>query len=168
MEINTHHHIADCRCLSLVELKKTMRVLESRAKEIMTQIEFKVLGQTMQRVTIYFGLFLSTWAISMTLAVDSGSITSMIPAMLGIPIAVLGFMATRFPSKLKLIMHIVVLLGLIVLLGGLDFLRGIGSEGGPFSNPLAGASKLMMLITGVGFTVLCIKSFLFAREQRAQ
>ena len=141
---------------------------ESRTKEIMTQTEFKVLGQTMQKVTIYFGILLSTWAILMTLAVDSGSITSMIPAMLGIPISLLGFLATRFPSKLKLIMHIVVLLGLMVLLGGLDFLRGIGSEGGLFSNPLAGASKLMMLITGAGFTGLCIQSFLFAREQSEQ
>ena len=134
----------------------------------MAQKEFKFVGQTMEKVTIYFGSFLTGWAILMTLAVESGSITSMIPAMLGVPIAINGFLAIQIPNKKKLIMHIVVLFGLIVFLGGLDFLRGISSEGGPFSNPLAGASKLMMLITGVGFTVLCIRSFLFAREQREQ
>ena len=65
-------------------------------------------------------------------------------------------------------MHIVVLLGLIVFIGGLDFLRGIISEDGQFSNPWAGASKLMMLITGAGFCYLCIMSFIYARNQRVE
>ena len=134
----------------------------------MAQKEFKFIGQTMEKITIYFGLFLTAWAILMTLAVNSGSITSMIPAMLGLLIALNGFFAIQIPSKKKLIMHIVVILGLIVFLGGLDFLRGIGSDGGPFSNPWAGASKLMMLITGAGFCYLCIMSFIFARKQRIQ
>ena len=134
----------------------------------MSQKEFKFVGQTMEKVTIYFGSFLTGWAILMTLAVESGSITSMIPAMLGVPIAINGFLAIQIPNKKKLIMHIVVLFGLIVFLGGLDFLRGISSEDGPFSNPWAGASKLMMLITGAGFCYLCVISFIYARKQRAE
>lgn len=134
----------------------------------MAQKEFKFIGQTMEKITIYFGLFLTVWAILMTLAVNSGSITSMIPAMLGLPIALNGFFAIQIPSKKKLIMHIVVILGLVVFLGGLDFLRGIVSDSGPFSNPWAGASKLMMLVTGAGFCHLCIMSFIFARKQRIQ
>jgi hypothetical protein len=134
----------------------------------MAQKEFKFFGLTMEKLTIYFGLFLAAWAVLMTIAVDSGSITSMIPAMLGIPIALNGFFAIQIPRKKKLIMHIVVMLGLIVFLGGLDFLRGISSDGGPFSNPWAGASKLMMLITGAGFCYLCIMSFIFAQKQRMQ
>jgi hypothetical protein len=134
----------------------------------MAQKEFKFIGQTMEKITIYFGLFLTAWAILMTLIVNSGSITSMIPAMLGLPIAFNGFFPIQIPSKKKLIMHIVVILGLLVFLGGLDFLRGIGSNSGPFSNPWAGASKLMMLVTGAGFCYLCIMSFIFARKQRIQ
>ena len=122
----------------------------------------------MEKITIYFGLFLTAWAILMTLAVNSGSVTSMIPAMLGLPIALNGFFAIRIPSKKKLIMHIVVILGLVVFLGGIDFLRGIGSDSGPFSNPWAGALKLMMLVTGAGFCYLYIMSFIFARKQRIQ
>ena len=132
----------------------------------MAQTEFKFIGKTMEKVTIYFGLFLIGWATLITLAVPSGSNTSMIPAILGLPIAINGFLAIQIPNKKKLIMHIVVLLGLIVFLGGLDFFRGMSSESGPFSNPWAGISKLMMLITGAGFCYLCVKSFIFARKQR--
>ena len=132
----------------------------------MVQTEFKFVGQTMEKMTIYFGVFLIVWATLVTLIVQSGSNTSMIPAILGVPIALNGFLAIQIPSKKKLIMHIVVLLGLIVFLGGLDFFRGMLSESGPFSNPWAGSSKLMMLITGAGFCYLCIKSFKFARKQQ--
>ena len=132
----------------------------------MGQTEFKFFGQTMEKVTIYFGSFLTGWAIVMTLAVESGSITSMIPAMLGIPIAINGFLAIQIPNKKKFIMHIVVLFGVVVFIGGLDFLRGFSSDSGPFSNPWAGASKLMMLFTGAGFCYLCILSFIFSRKQK--
>ena len=132
----------------------------------MAQPEFKFLGQSMEKVTIYFGTFLMIWAVTVTLAGQSESITSMIPAFFGLPIAINGFLAIRIPSKKKLIMHIVVFLGLLVFLGGLDILRSIGSENGSFSNPWAGASKVMMLLSGAGFSYLCIKSFLFARRMR--
>ena len=134
----------------------------------MGQKEFKFFGQTMEKVTIYFGSFLTGWAIVMTLAVESGSITSMIPAILGIPIAINGFLAIQIPNRKKFIMHIVVFFGLIVFIGGLDFLRGFSSDSGPFSNLWAGASKLMMLITGAIFCYLCILSFIFSRKQRGQ
>ena len=60
-------------------------------------------------------------------------------------------------------MHVVVSLGLIVFLGGLDFFRSFGNL---FENYWADSSKLMMLITGFVFTYLCIKSFIFARKNR--
>ena len=132
----------------------------------MSKTEFKFIGQTMEQITIYFGIFLIVWATLITLLAQSGSNTSMIPAVFGLPIAFSGFLAIQIPSKKKLIMHIAVTLGLVVFLGGLDFFRGITSESGPFANPCAGMSKLMMLITGAGFCYLCIKSFRFARKQR--
>ena len=132
----------------------------------MEQSEFTVMGKAMEQISILYGGFLIAWAILVTLVSQSGSATSMIPAVPGVPIAVIGFLAIRAPAKKKLLMHIVVLLGLIVFLGGLDFLRGLGAEDGPFANPLAGLSKLMMGITGFGFCFLCVKSFIHERKMR--
>ena len=128
--------------------------------------EFTFIGKTMEQISILYGGFLMAWAIVVTLVSQSGSATSMIPAVFGVPIAVIGFLAIRAPAKKKLLMHIVVIVGLIVFLGGLDFLRGLGAEGGPFANPWAGLSKLMMGITGAGFCFLCVKSFIHARKMR--
>ena len=73
-------------------------------------IEFKVFGQSMERVTIIFGIILITWAILVSLISQSGSITSMIPALFGLPIALLGFMSGQRPEKQKVFMHIAAVL----------------------------------------------------------
>ena len=62
-------------------------------------------------------------------------------------------------------MHIVVLFGLIIFLGGLDLIRSI-LIGNAFDNYWADISKLMMLLTGLFFTYQCIKSFIHARKIR--
>ena len=74
-------------------------------------------------------------------------------------------MAVLFPTKIKIMMHIVVLFGLLIALGGLDVFRSFFS--GNFLNLFwADLSKLMMLITGTFFTILCIQSFRFARRNK--
>ncbi len=62
-------------------------------------------------------------------------------------------------------MHIVVLFGLIIFLGGLDFIRSLVTSNA-FNNFYADLSKIMMLITGLFFTYQCIKSFIHARKMR--
>ncbi len=62
-------------------------------------------------------------------------------------------------------MHIVVLFSFIILLGGLDFIRSIIS-GNIFENYWADLSKIMMLLTGLFFTIQCIKSFIHARKKQ--
>ena len=132
----------------------------------MEKSEFSVMGKTMEQITILYGAFLIAWAVLVSLIGQSESWTSLIPALFGLPIAAMGLLTIRMPEKTKLFMHIAVTLGLIVCLGGLDFLRGFGSEGGPFSNPWAGLSKLVMAVTGAGYVYLCVKSFIFARKMR--
>ena len=62
-------------------------------------------------------------------------------------------------------MHIVVLFGLIIFLGGIDFIRSLVS-GNAFENVYADLSKIMMLVTGLFFTYQCVRSFIHARKMR--
>tara|TARA_B100000609_G_C17158531_1_gene404836 strand:+ start:656 stop:1084 length:429 start_codon:yes stop_codon:yes gene_type:complete len=127
--------------------------------------EFKVGGLTMEKLSIYYGLFLVLWGIIVSLISGSDSMTSYIPSFLGIPVLIFSYLSIKFDSKKKMFMHIVVLFGLIIFLGGLDFIRSLVT-GNAFSNFYADLSKLMMLITGLFFTYQCIKSFIHARKMR--
>ena len=127
--------------------------------------EFTFLGNSMENIAMIYGIFLIVWGIGVTILSDSQSITSLIPAIFGIPIIILSFFAKKFPDRKKLLMHIVVLIGLIIFLGGLDLIRGL-IQGNIFVNLWASSSKFMMIISGLVFTILCIKSFIFNRKNK--
>ena len=127
--------------------------------------EFTFLGKSMESISIIYGIFLIIWGVAVSFISGSNSLTSFIPSILGLPILLFSFLTVKLPSKKKLFMHIVVSFGLIVFIGGLDFSRGL-LKGTSFNNIWADTSKLMMLITGLIFTFLCVKSFIFARKNR--
>ena len=127
--------------------------------------EFLVLGNSMENISIFYGLFLIAWGIIISFISSSDSITSFIPSFFGLPILIFALLAVKFQEKKKLFMHIVVSFGLLTFIGGLDFIRGI-LKNNLFENFYADLSKLMMLITGLIFTFLCVKSFIFARKNR--
>ena len=127
--------------------------------------EFKVLGMTMENFSVIYGLFLIFWGVIISLISGSDSFTSYIPSILGFPILIFAYLSNKFISKKKMFMHIVVLFGLIIFLGGLDFVRSIFT-GRTFENLWADISKLMMLLTGLFFTYQCVKSFIHARKIR--
>ena len=127
--------------------------------------EFTFLGKSMEKVSISYGIFLIVWGITVSFISGSDSMTSFIPTIFGLPILLFAFLTVKLPSKKKLFMHIVVTFGLIVFIGGLDFSRGL-LKGTSFNNMWADTSKLMMLITGLIFTFLCVKSFIFARKKK--
>ena len=127
--------------------------------------EFTFLGNTMETISIVFGIFLIIWGISITLISNSQSFTSLIPTYLGIPIIILSMLAKKYTEKKKLLMHIVVLIGLLVFLGGLDIFRGLIS-GNIFNNIWVDLSKIMMLVLGFLFTILCLRSFIYNMRYR--
>ncbi len=127
--------------------------------------EFKLAGLTMERLSIYYGLFLILWGVIISFISGSNSATSYIPTFLGIPILFFSYLSIKFVTKKKLFMHIVVIFGLIIFLGGLDFIRSLVT-GNVFVNLYADLSKLMMLTTGLFFTYQCIRSFIHARKIR--
>ena len=127
--------------------------------------EYKFVGLNMQSISILYGIFLILWGLLVNYISSSSSYTSLIPSIMGLPILFFSFLAVLFPTKIKIMMHIVVLFGLLIALGGLDVFRSFFS--GNFLNLFwADLSKLMMLITGTFFTILCIQSFRFARRNK--
>ena len=126
-------------------------------------LEFKALGFKIETLSIMYGTFLILLGLIASLLSNSGSFTSYIPSILGIPILIFSYLSTKFENKKKLFMHIVVLFGLITFLGGLDFIRSL-INGSSFDNIWADTTKLIMLITSIFFLYFCIKSFIHARK----
>ena len=129
----------------------------------MTNKEFIFLGINIEKISIIYGAFLILWGVSVSFLSESESVTSFIPSFFGIPILIFAVLTILFPERKKLFMHIIVLIGLIIFLGGLDFLRSLSN---PFENIWADSSKLMLLVTGLIFTYINVKSFIFIRKNR--
>ena len=127
--------------------------------------EFKIWNLTIEKFSLSYGLFLILWGIVISFISKSSSATSYIPSFLGLPLIIFSFLTLKFPSKRKLFMHIVVIFGLIIFLGGLDVIRSL-IGGYAFENFWADTSKTMMLLTGLYFLIQCVKSFIFARKNR--
>ena len=121
--------------------------------------EFKFLGYNMEKISSFYGIFLIIWGVFISLFSQSSSITSYIPSLIGVCILFFSLLALYVPRRKKLFMHIVVFIGLVVVLGGLDILRSIDTI---FINFWADISKIMMLLTGIFFIFLCVKSRIHA------
>ena len=124
--------------------------------------EFKFLGYNMEKISSFYGIFLIIWGVFISLFSQSSSITSYIPSLIGVCMLFFSLLALYVPRRKKLFMHIVVFIGLVVVLGGLDILRSIDTI---FINFWADISKIMMLLTGIFFIFLCVKSFIHARSE---
>ena len=130
------------------------------SKNTHTTQDFRVFSLSIELLTTFYGLFMVIWGFSISLISGSSSITSMIPAFIGVLLAFIGFISMIKPTFRKALMHIAVVIGIIAFLGGLDFFRGM------FTNYYAGLSKLMLLITGFVYVYFCVQSFIFVRRQK--
>ena len=122
--------------------------------------DFRVFSLSIELITLIYGLFMVIWAFSISIIAESSSLTSFVPAFIGFPLILIGFITMFKPTLRKALMHIAVLIGILAFLGGLDFFRGM------FNNYYAGISKLMLLITGFVYVYFCVQSFLFVRRQK--
>ena len=125
--------------------------------------EFKCCGLTVEKLSVYYGVFLISWGLVISFISDSDSFTSYIPSVLGLIVFLFSVLAIKIPNQQKLFMHLVVLFGVIIFLGGLDVLRSLDNL---FDNYWADLSKLMLLVTGFCFTVINVKSFIFIRKNK--
>ena len=125
--------------------------------------EFKWCGLKVEKLSLYYGVFLISWGLIISLISGSDSFTSYIPSILGVIVVLFSSLAIKIPNKKKLFMHIVVLFGMIIFLGGLDVFRSFDNL---FDNLWADVSKFMLLITGLWFTIINLKSFIFIRQNK--
>ena len=125
--------------------------------------EFKWCGLTVKKLSVYYGVFLISWGFVISFISGSDSFTSYIPSVLGLIVFLFSVLAIKIPNQQKLFMHLVVLFGVIIFLGGLDVLRSLDNL---FDNYWADLSKLMLLVTGFCFTVINVKSFIFIRKNK--
>ena len=130
--------------------------------------EYRFLGLNPQGISVIYGAILILFAIFVSSASESRSVTSYIPAILGAPILIFGFLSLLQPAKLSLFMHIGASFGLLVFLGGLSVLGSVFSGTFIEDNTLSYAnfSRLFMSITSAAYLTICVKSFIFARKQR--
>jgi hypothetical protein len=123
--------------------------------------EFKVLGTSIPSLTIFYGGFLVIWGVLISYLSESDSITSFFPSMLGLPILLSGLLASKFPNKKKLWMHIAVTFGLLCAIGGTRFFMKM-SDGLNYAT----LSMLMLFLSGSIYTMICVKSFIHARKNK--
>ena len=133
----------------------------------MSENEFEVFGLNSARVSVIYGVILVVFAVLISLISGSDSLTSYIPAMLGLPILILGLIAVWAPSKQKLVMHINVVIGLVIFLAGLSLIPSLVSVVNLNTNLWANVSKLFMSLTGALYLTTCVKSFIFIRRKRS-
>ena len=122
--------------------------------------EFQCCNLSVPKISKIAGGILTAWGVVAYLLTMT-SITAMIPAFMGAPILLMGFLAEKNPEKRKLFMHISVTFGLLAALGGLRILTMLG---GPYD--LAFASHAVLLLVGGVYTFICVKSFIWIRKQQ--
>jgi len=120
----------------------------------------------MPLVTIRVGLFLIALGVLAYVAalVGSGpaSFTALIPAFVGVILAILGRLALN-PARKALMMHIAVVVAVFALVGGA--MRPIrAAADGSLELSLATAVIAIFCLTLLGYIVLSIRSFVAARR----
>ena len=132
----------------------------------MSENEYQVFGLNTAQVSIIYGVLLALFAVFVSFASGSNSLTSYIPAMLGLPIIVLGLVARAMPAKQKLVMHINVVIGLIIFLAGLSVIGSLFSGTILDTSFWPDLSKLFMSVSGALYLTVCVKSFIFIRKKK--
>ena len=126
----------------------------------------------MAGLTIVFGIVLIVLGVAVFVATGSHAPTALIPAYFGILLAILGLLANTPDSRRRMLfMHIAVTIGLLgfVFPGWRAAGDIIGqAHGHAILRPVAMQEELAMAAICLVFVLLCVRSFIAARRERAQ
>jgi hypothetical protein len=119
----------------------------------------------MPRLTIIYGLLLAILGIGAYFASGQASVTALIPAFFGVPLAALGLLALGDGAR-KHAMHAAAALATLGLLGTAPgVIKLIGAlAGDELARPTAVAVQTIMAVLSAVFVALCVRSFIQARR----
>lgn len=122
----------------------------------------------MPQTTIVFGALLCIVGLGFFLGTGAASVTALIPAFLGLPLALLGALARREGWR-RHAMHGAAMIGLFGVLGSARGLLQLPAllTGGTVARPAAVAAQSITAALCLVFVVLCVRSFVEARRQRS-
>jgi len=122
------------------------------------------------RITIITGLFLIAIGLVGYFGTGMVSWTALIPALFGLPLAILGWIALKEHLR-KHAMHAAVMVGLLGFIGAAySFSKPLRVllSGQELERPIAAVMQGIMVLTCAIFVGLCVKSFVDARRARAR
>ena len=123
----------------------------------------------MAKTTMLFGaLLLGISLLILVFTQKVGSPSIFIPAAVGLPLLLLGFLADKQPMQRKLLMHIAVTVGLLGALASLvpTVIQLLKLAKGESLDPMRAGSVFSMAILCGLYVFLCVKSFINARKNR--
>lgn len=122
----------------------------------------------MPRIAIVFGSLLVLVGVGFYIGTGAASVTALIPAFIGLPLALLGGLATRENLR-RHAMHGAVALGLLGFLGSARGLVQLPAllAGEPLARPAAVAGQSLTAVLCLVFVILCVRSFVAARRKRS-
>ena len=98
----------------------------------------------------------------------NASLTALIPAVFGLLLALLGVAARAKENLRKHLMHVAVLIGLVAFAAtASSFMKIPALLNGTADRPAAVLAQFATAIVSLVFVILCVKSFVDARRNRA-
>ena len=126
--------------------------------------EFRMFGMTVPRIAILNGILLSAYGVFSYFAqsAEPPSVTALIPAFLGFPMLLLGFLSEKNVANRHHYMHASMVLALLMaLLGSINLILNFSGM-----SILVIVSHLLLIQVGVSFIIVGIMSFRNARLNR--
>jgi lysylphosphatidylglycerol synthetase-like protein (DUF2156 family) len=119
----------------------------------------------MPQTAIVFGAFLCLVGVGFYAGTGAASVTALIPAFIGLPLALAGALARRDGWR-RHAMHAAALLGTLGFLGSLRGALRLPAllAGGEVARPAAVAAQAITAALCLAFVALCVRSFLRARQ----
>jgi uncharacterized membrane protein HdeD (DUF308 family) len=123
----------------------------------------------MSTVTVVFGVLFIALGVGGFVATGSEHKTALIPAAFGIAFVICGVLARKDAMR-KHAMHAAAMLGVLGTLGTIPGVINVFKmlSGEEIKRPPAAVAQTIMCALSIIFVVLCVRSFINARRNRAQ